>query len=83
MAPVGAGAGAAGARLDSSAAAAAAAAASATSVLLCEALGVELEQLASVDREGRALITDHGPFLLVNLYGACSAPARSPAELLL
>jgi hypothetical protein len=38
--------------------------------MLCEALGVELEQLAAVDREGRALITDHGPFLLVNLYGA-------------
>ncbi|WIA12049.1 hypothetical protein OEZ85_012128 [Tetradesmus obliquus] len=58
----------AGARLDSSAAAAAAGP-SPVSVMLCEALGVELEQLAALDREGRALITDHGPFLLVNLYG--------------
>jgi hypothetical protein len=61
---------AAGARLDSSAAAAAAVP-SATSEMLCEALGVELDQLAAIDREGRALITDHGPFIIINLYGAC------------
>jgi hypothetical protein len=47
--------------------------------MLCEALGVQLEQLAAVDREGRALITDHGPFLLVNMYGACGAAARLAA----
>lgn len=40
-----------------------------TSLTLREALGLDQEQLAALDSEGRVVITDHGPFLLVNLYG--------------
>lgn len=36
---------------------------------LCEGLGLDMQQLQSVDSESRALITDHGAFVLVNLYG--------------
>lgn len=36
---------------------------------LSDELGLSLEDLQVLDSEGRALITDHGLFLLVNLYG--------------
>ena len=46
-------------------------------------LGLNLEDLQTLDSEGRALITDHGLFVLVNLYGelCCSSNvnARSMA----
>lgn len=38
-------------------------------LLLCEDLGLDMQQLQTLDSEGRALITDHGLFVLVNLYG--------------
>lgn len=43
---------------------------------LSEELGLSLQDLQLLDREGRALVTDHGLFLLVNLYG----PALSIEE---
>lgn len=36
---------------------------------LSEELGLSLDVLAGLDSEGRALVTDHGAFVLVNLYG--------------
>lgn len=36
---------------------------------ICEALGFELVDLQVLDSEGRVLVTDHGQFILVNLYG--------------
>jgi hypothetical protein len=42
---------------------------------ISQALGLSLEQLQSLDSEGRALTTDHGAFLLVNIYGAAAVPA--------
>lgn len=36
---------------------------------LSEEMGLCLDDLQLLDSEGRALITDHGLFLLVNLYG--------------
>jgi hypothetical protein len=39
------------------------------SLQLSDGLGLSLEDLQVLDSEGRALITDHGLFVLVNLYG--------------
>lgn len=36
---------------------------------LCDELGLTLDECATLDSEGRALITDHGLFVVVNLYG--------------
>jgi hypothetical protein len=36
---------------------------------LCDELGLTLDELQTLDSEGRALVTDHGLFVLVNLYG--------------
>jgi AP endonuclease-2 len=36
---------------------------------LSEELGLSLDVLAALDSEGRSLVTDHGAFVLVNLYG--------------
>jgi len=41
----------------------------ADAALLQEDLGLSPASLADLDREGRALVTDHGVFLLVNIYG--------------
>jgi exonuclease III len=47
---------------------------------LSEELGLTLEQLAALDAEGRALITDHDVFLLVNLYGPALASEERREE---
>lgn len=39
------------------------------SLQLSDELDLSLEELQTLDSEGRALITHHGMFVLVNLYG--------------
>jgi hypothetical protein len=47
---------------------------------LSDELGLSVEELQALDSEGRALITDHGLFLLVNLYGETWLAAWIPTS---